>query len=110
VLDWPSMQYSSESPYGPPRVTHEAQTKERPGWVALGLFGVGSRRQAMAWFSGTLAGSVVSLFGVFSLLFLYLDVPVIYAAIVAFLVHTALSAAALWYWFCIRWMDDNHGW
>ena len=103
------MMQSPESPYGPPHVANAA-SKPKPAWVQIGLLGVGSRRQAMAWFSGTLAGSVVALFGVFLLLFVYVGIPVIYSAIAAFVVHTCLSVASLWYWFCIRWMDDNDAW
>jgi hypothetical protein len=79
-------------------------------WVEIGLFGVGSRRQAMAWFGGTMAASIVAIVVVFVLLYRSFGFPLLVAALGAVVVHVGLALAALWYRLCIRWMDEHGGW
>ena len=98
-----------ESPYGPP-VGVPPPKPPRPVWVQIGLLGVGSRRQAMGWYGGTMTGSIVGLVAVFLALYVVLDFPLFISVLAAAVVHVGLSLASLWYWLCIRWMDEHDGW
>ena len=99
----------SDSPYGPP-VGARPQKPRKPVWVQIGLLGVGSRRQAMVWFTGTLGASILAIVAIFVLVYVVLQLPLLIAALAALGVHVCLSLAAFWYWVCIRWMDRNDAW
>ena len=69
-----------------------------PWWVQVGLWGVPGRAGAWAFFA--VAGlSAVAL-------------PAIGIAtgIVAFYAGLLFLLAALWYWLCIRWVDEHGSW
>ena len=100
-----------ESPYGPP-VGYSAKrpAAKRPVWVVVGLLGVATRRQAMAWFRGTMTASIVAIPLVFFMLYRSFAFSVLVSALGAAVIHLGLALAALWYWLCIQWMDEHDGW
>lgn len=98
-----------ESPYGPPAGLPTTKP-QKPAYVLIGLLGVGSRRQAMGWFGGTMVASIVAIVIVFFTLYRAFDLPLVVAALGAAVVHIGLALAALWYRLCIRWMDEHDGW
>ena len=100
-----------ESPYGPPvGFSAEKPAVKKPVWAEVGLLGVGSRRQAMWWFGGTLAASIVAIAVVFFVLYRAFAFSVLVSALGAAVIHLGLALAALWYRLCIQWMDEHDGW
>jgi hypothetical protein len=71
--------------------------EERPWWVQVGLWGIHSRATAWGFFWSSLALAVApGLIG--------------YTSGTTFSLCGLFVLAALWYWLCIRWMDEHGGW
>jgi hypothetical protein len=90
-------------PASPPReVIHELLNRirareERPWWVQVGLWGIHSRSTAWVFFWIALGLAVAP-----SLL--------LFTVNKGFAVCGLFGLAALWYWLCIRWVDEHGSW
>jgi hypothetical protein len=82
----------------------------RPAWVEVGLFGINDRASAMSWCVSCLIGSVLLFLLTVIVMRKFLDAPVMVSLIGGAMVGGLFSLSALWYWLCIKWMDNNRGW
>lgn len=79
-----------------PVLAYAHPRRPRPYWVKLGLWGVGGRAGAWAFFGLCAAATA------FSMVMTFYDVR--------WIVGWPLSLAALWYWASIRWVDRYGSW
>lgn len=78
--------------------TRSTQAEPMPWWVDMGMWGIKDRSTAWLFCGISVVIAVLP-----SLLAFRNGNPKLYLANVFLL-------AALWYWACIKWMDDNDGW
>lgn len=72
------------------------QQEGMPSWVYWGLWGINSRGMALGFFWSCIAVGVLCI----PLAFVLMDA----------VVGVGLFVAAAWYWFAIKWVDDNASW
>jgi hypothetical protein len=83
---------------------------KKPFWVEIGLLGINSRSAACAWLYSSLAGSLLLIAVTFAALTSVLEITALPALAIGALVGGSFSLSSLWYWLCIKWMDENGGW
>ena len=69
---------------------------ERPTWVQTGLYGLGTRGQAVGFMYFSYAAAVICVIVGFWIAFAFIGV--------------GLVGAAYWYQKCIAWVDQNYQW
>ena len=94
-------------PAAPGRPSTCATAPPPPGWVGLGLFGIKSRRGAMAWLVGSALLIPAMCFALFFLMVVLAGMGAPAALAVAALVGVPSLFAPLRYWLSIRWMDAH---
>ncbi|HEX8247354.1 MAG TPA: hypothetical protein VF599_04150 [Pyrinomonadaceae bacterium] len=83
---------------------------KRPFWVEVGMIGVKSRSTALVWFYLSLSLIIIAPIAVFTGLTIFKNAP-LFPAIGRSLLGAVIAAlTVLWYWFCIKWMDENRAW
>ena len=82
----------------------------RPIWVALGLFMLQTREQAVSYLIAASVGAVLIFVGAIVLMPITLGFSFVKALITGALLGGMLACAGLWYWLSIRWMDTHGQW
>ena len=75
-------------------------TPDQPLWVSLGLANISTRKGALTLFLICLACAIAC-------------IPLAYYRWISWIDWSwaaVMFPCALWYWLCIRWMDNNAGW
>ena len=83
---------------------------KRPIWVALGLFMLRTREQAVNYLVAASVGAVLVFVATPAVSMIVLGFPLLHALGAAVLLGGMLAVAALWYWLSIRWMDTHDRW
>ncbi|MBI5460745.1 MAG: hypothetical protein HY941_00990 [Gammaproteobacteria bacterium] len=73
------------------------RTSGMPLWVFLGLNNINTRKGALLLFWSSFAFSAAC-------------IPLAYYAVVGWSWAAVMFPCALWYWLCIRWVDNHTGW
>jgi NADH:ubiquinone oxidoreductase subunit 3 (subunit A) len=82
----------------------------KPLWVKVGMIGIKSRSVAMRWLYAEMLLIIFAPIVIFTVLTSFKNAP-LFPAITRSLSGTMIIVlTVLWYWFCIKWMDDNKGW
>jgi hypothetical protein len=82
----------------------------KPFWVEIGLLGIKSRSAAISWLFSSIAGTVLLAVITYFSFTSILESSHSTAIIFGLLGGAIFSLSSLWYWLCIKWMDNNGGW
>lgn len=83
---------------------------KKPIWVEVGMLGIKTRSAALSWFYLSIFGSVLMAVTTFVCFTGMLQTSIVAGIIVGILLGAIFSLSTLWYWLCIKWMDENGGW
>ena len=83
---------------------------KRPIWVAIGLFMLETREQAMMYLVASAVGSVLVFVGTMVVMPVFFGFPHLRTVVGASLLGAILAAWAGLYWLSIRWMDKHGSW
>jgi hypothetical protein len=86
---------------------------DRPLWVRVGLFGIPSRRAALAWMWGTTAFAILGVIAgliVGAITWTSGSTMMVVGAMIAGMAGFTAFFSALWYWLAIQWADEHEGW
>lgn len=82
----------------------------KPFWVEIGLLGIKSRSAACAWLYSSLFGSFLAVVITYAALTSILQSSALTGFVIGVLIGGSFALSSLWYWLCIKWMDDHGGW
>jgi hypothetical protein len=82
----------------------------KPFWVEIGLLGIKSRSAALSWLYSSVAGSILLAVITYFSFTTIMNSSQATGIVFGLLGGLSFSLSTLWYWLCIKWMDDNGGW
>jgi hypothetical protein len=82
----------------------------KPFWIEIGMLGIKSRGAALAWFYLSIILSLLCPVMIPFGLPLFAERTLSERIVIGLVACAGGLLASLWYWFCIKWMDENRGW